>query len=250
MIADLGTMFWKEWRSLVGGRARRQVLLTGGMLSIWAVWFPIQMGGQDWVSDPVPMAIQAIVLPMVIVGIVVPDAVAGERERHTLSTLLASRLSDRTILYGKLVFAILVGWLAAPVMLAVALVVANLAAFDAAPLFYDPAVFAGVLALGLLVAVLTGAVGIFVSLRAGTAQEAQQLTLIGLMMPLMLLGFGATALLSSNRAMVRDLIDFLGGTEAKLIALAVMGILLIIDAGLVLAADRRFRRGRLLHRGS
>ena len=41
MTADLRTMFWKEWRSLIGGRARRQLLLTGGMLAIWAIWFPI-----------------------------------------------------------------------------------------------------------------------------------------------------------------------------------------------------------------
>ena len=60
MSEDLRTMFWKEWRSLVGGKARRQVLLTGGMLSIWAVWFPIQMGGEDFVSDPLLMGIITI----------------------------------------------------------------------------------------------------------------------------------------------------------------------------------------------
>lgn len=249
MIADLRTVFWKEWRSLVGGRARRQVLLTGGMLSFWAVWFPIQMGGEDWVSDPVPMAILGVVLPMVVVGIVVPDAIAGERERHTLSTLLASPLSDRTILYGKLGFAIVVGWLAAPLMLAVALVVANATALDATPLLYDAAVLLGVLVVGLLVAVLTGAIGIFVSLRAATAQEAQQLTLLGLMTPLMLLGFVAMAL-ASNRAIAGDLIDFLGGVEARLVALGVMAVLLVVDLILVVAADRRFRRGRLIDRSA
>ena len=247
MIADLRTMFWKEWRSLIGGRARRQVVLTGGILSIWAIWFPIQMGGRDWVSDPIPMAILGITLPMVVAGIVVPDAIAGERERHTLSTLLASRLPDRSILYGKLLFAVGLGWLTAPVTLAVALVVANVTDPDAAPLMYDGAVLIGVLVLALLVAALTGAIGVFVSLRAGTAQEAQQLTLLGLMVPLMALGFGATALLS-NREIARDLIDFLGGQEARLIVIAIMLVLLVVDGLLIVAADRRFRRGRLVDR--
>jgi ABC-2 type transport system permease protein len=249
MTDDLRTMFWKEWRSLIGGRARRQVVLTGGMLAIWAFWFPVQMGGRDWVSDPIPMGILGVVMPMVIVGIVVPDAIAGERERHTLSTLLASRLTDRTILYGKLVFAVAIGWLSAPVVLGVAVVVANITAPEAAPLFYDPVVLVGVLVLALLVALLTGAIGIFVSLRAGTAQEAQQMTLLGLMVPMMLAGFGATALFM-NREVARDVIDFLGGTEARLLVLAVMVVLAIIDGLLVAAADRRFRRGRLIVRGT
>jgi ABC-2 type transport system permease protein len=170
MSEDLRTMFWKEWRSLVGGKARRQVLLTGGMLSIWAVWFPIQMGGEDFVSDPLLMGIITITMPMIITGIIVPDAIAGERERHTLGTLLASRLPDRAILYGKLAFGVMLGWFATPLLMLVGLVVANLVALDAAPLFYDPVVLVVVLALGLLVALLTGSIGVFVSLRASTAQ--------------------------------------------------------------------------------
>lgn len=245
MIADLRTMFWKEWRSLVGGRARRQLLLTGGMLSIWAVWFPIQMGGQDFVNDPVLMGILAITMPMVVAGITVPDAIAGERERHTLSTLLASRLPDRAILYGKLGFGVGLAWIATPLMMAVGLIVANVVALDAAPLVYDPPVLLGTLALGLLVAVLTGAIGIFVSLRASTAQEAQQITLLGLMVPFMLVGFGAMGL-ASNRALMGDFIDFLGSPQAWLLVAGILAVLLVIDIVLVIAADRRFRRARLI----
>jgi len=248
MTRDLRTMAWKEWHSLIGGRARRQVLITGGMLAIWAVWFPIQMGGRDWVSDPIPMGILGVVLPMVVAGIIIPDAIAGERERHTLPTLLASPLSDRTILFGKLGFAVGVAWLTSPFTLAVALVVANVTAPEAVPLMYDPVILVGVLVLGLLIALLTGGIGVFVSLRAATAMEAQQLTLLGLMTPFMLVGFGATALLA-NREVARGLLDFLAGQEARLIGLAVMAVLLVIDAVLIVAADRRFRRGRLIGSG-
>lgn len=243
MIADLRTVVWKEWRSVWGGRARRQILLTGGMLSIWAVIFPIQMGDR-FVTDPVLMGIQAVILPMVVAGIVVPDAIAGERERHTLRTLLASRLPDRSILFGKLGFAVILGWLTSPLLLAVALIVTNIVALDQAPLFYDPAMLLGALILAFLVALFTGAVGIFVSMRAATAQEAQQLTLMGIMVPAMVLGVGAT-LLFMQRDLARQLIDWLGSAEAGYVFIGVVVLIALVDAVLVLAADRRFRRSRL-----
>lgn len=247
MIGDLATMLWKEWRSLVGGRARRELVLSGGALMIWAIVFPAQMG-PSWATDPIPMGILGVVMPMIVAGIVVPDAIAGERERHTLATLLASRLPDRVILYGKLGFGIALGWLTAPFVLGIAIVIANIVAADAAPFFYDPVALIATLVLGLLVAVLTGAIAIFVSLRASTAQEAQQVTLIGLMVPFMVAGFGATAVFSSGE-LASGLIDFLGSPEAWLLLGAILAALLVIDVLLVLAADRRFRRGRLITRG-
>ncbi len=243
MIEDLRTVIWKEWRSLWGGRARRQLLLMIAMLSIFAVLSPIQMG-RDWVTDPVLMLIQAVILPMVVVGVVVPDAIAGERERHTLSTLLASRLSDRSILYGKLGFAVGIGWILSPCLLALALVVANLADREAAPFLYDPAMLVGALVLAFLVALMTGAIGIFASLRAAGAQEAQQMTLFGLMVPAML-GTVGLVLLASNRELGRQVLDWLGSAEAAYVFVGILVVIAIADLALLFAADRRFRRGRL-----
>lgn len=243
MIADIRTVVWKEWRSIWGGRARRQILLTGGMLSVWAVIFPIQMG-ERFVTDPVMMGVQAIILPMVVAGIVVPDAIAGERERHTLRTLLASRLPDRSILFGKLGFAVVLGWAGSPFLLAIALVVTNLVASDRAPLFYDPAMLVGALLLAFLVALFTGAIGIFVSMRAATAQEAQQMTIMGVMVPGMVLGVGAT-LLFVQRELARQVIDWLGSAEAGYLFVGIVIVIAVVDVALVIAADRRFRRGRL-----
>jgi ABC-2 type transport system permease protein len=247
MIADLRTMIWKEWRSLVGGRARRQLLLTGGMLTIWAVWFPIQMGGRDFVSDPVVMIILALTMPMVVTGILVPDAIAGERERNTLDTLLASRLPDRSILYGKLGFGVAVGWLGTPFMMTVSVVVANLVDAEAAPVLYDPVVLVAALGLSFLVGLLAGGIAIFVSLRAPTVQEAQQLTVMGIMVPFMVVGSGAL-LAFSNRELRDPLVAFLESAEVWLVVAAILLALLSVDALLLVAADRRFRRGRLIGR--
>lgn len=245
MSTDLRTVLWKEWRSLIGGRARRQLLMIGGVLAAMALIFPIE-DGRGWVTDPVGMGILGIVLPMLVVSVVVPDAIAGERERHTLATLLASRLPDRAILYGKLGFAVVTGWLTGTVMLAVALVAANIAAAPPAPLLYEPQILLAVLAIGLLVGVMTGGIGLFVSLRASTAQEAQQLLGVGMMVPLMLASFVLMAVMGNDD--LRAMLAGIGSLDPRLVVVAVMAAIAIVDGALFVAADRRFRRGRLLAR--
>jgi ABC-2 type transport system permease protein len=244
VIGDLVTVLWKEWRSLTSGRARRQLALTGGLMLFYAFLFPIQMG-RDWVSDPIPVGILTIVLPTIIVGLIVPDAIAGERERRTLPTLLATRLPDRAILYGKLGFGVGLGWLGVPIMLAISLLAVNVTAATDGPLMYDAALVFGALALALLIGTLTGGIAIFVSLRARTAQEAQQLTVVGLMLPLMVVGMGLTVAIT-NEGFRHNLIDLLGGIDMLGIALAVMALIAVADVAVIAAADRRFRRGRLI----
>lgn len=61
-------------------------------------------------------------LPLVLSAIMIAESLAGERERRTLETLLASRLSERAILLRKMSAAVLLGWMlllaaAAPVIL-------------------------------------------------------------------------------------------------------------------------------------
>jgi ABC-2 type transport system permease protein len=242
---DLSTVAWKEWRSLMGGRARRQLLIIGGVLAAMSLIFPIE-DGRGWVSDPVGMGILGIVMPMLVVSVIVPDAIAGERERHTLATLLASRLPDRAILYGKLGFAVVTGWLTGLFMLAVALVAANLSAAPQAPLLYEPEGLLLVLSLGFLVAILAGGIGFFVSLRASTAQEAQQLAGVGMMTPLMLGSFVLVAVIGNDD--LRAMLGGIGSLDPRLIVVAVLAAITIVDGALLVAADRRFRRGRLLAR--
>ena len=245
MSSDLSTVAWKEWRSLMGGRARRQLLMIGGVLAVMALIFPIE-DGRGWVSDPVGMGILGIVMPMLVVSVIVPDAIAGERERHTLATLLASRLPDRAILYGKLGFAVVTGWLTGVAMLVVALVAANLSAGPPAPLLYEPEVLLAVLAFGFLVAILAGGIGFFVSLRASTAQEAQQLTGVGMMLPLMLASFLLMAVMGNDD--LREMLAGIGSLDPRLVVVTVIGVIAAVDGALLVAADRRFRRGRLLAR--
>ena len=101
-MSDLLTMMWKEWKDLLfqgGWRAWiRPVLLVG----ILGVYLPLQAGLQ-WL-DLSPLELFVVLwIPFFVIISFIGDAIAGERERHTLETLLASRISDRAILLGKVI---------------------------------------------------------------------------------------------------------------------------------------------------
>jgi hypothetical protein len=63
----------------------------------------------------------------------------------------------------------------------------------------------------------------------------------------MLAGFGAMAAFA-DRALARRVIDFLGSAEVWLVVAGILAVLLVVDLVLLTAADRRFRRGRLIAR--
>ena len=52
-----------------------------------AIYVPLQMG-RDWVDSP--GSLFCLIVPLMLVGMTIPESFAGERERHTLATLLAS----------------------------------------------------------------------------------------------------------------------------------------------------------------
>ena len=106
MIQDILTVMWKERNALfIQPRSRYRLVVTFLVpigLSIWMPWDT----GRDWFQDYLPSLIVTFALPLLVVGVMIPDSFAGERERKTLETLLSSRLPDRAILFGKLFVAI------------------------------------------------------------------------------------------------------------------------------------------------
>jgi hypothetical protein len=88
-------------------------------------------------------------------------------------------------------------------------------------------------------ALLTAGAGVFVSLKAATAQEATQMLTFGIQLPAMLL---QVVPLLFREQMVRFL-DTVDGPQLLLIVLAV---LVVVDVVVVVAALGRFRRARLI----
>ncbi len=99
-MSDLWTMVWKEWKDLLGSGERSDWLRPVLILAIMGIILPLSFR-QRWIDlDPAPFLIMLYV-PFLLIATFIGDAIAGERERHTLETLLASRISDRAILLGK-----------------------------------------------------------------------------------------------------------------------------------------------------
>lgn len=244
MKDDILTVMWKERKGLFRAQGRRsQALLT--MLSplFLAIYLPYS-AGVDWVDRSMSLLLAAVV-PFILVGITVPDSFAGERERHTLPTLLASRLPDRAILFGKLVMSVLFGWGITLLILLVSLVALNVLHWPGYVLFYKPSLLLADLAVSFLVALFTAGLGVFFSLRSSTVQQAQQLTMSVLLLPAMVLQFGVLFILQSPslRDTLKSTLGALSFAQLVLIIVAVLGAAAV---ALLWVAMARFNRARLI----
>jgi len=244
MKNDILTVMWKERKALFRVRGRRaQALLAMFSPVLLAVLFPLQEG-VGWVQSPLSLLL-AFIAPLILVGISIPDSFAGERERHTLPTLLASRLSDRAILFGKMTTSVAFGWGVTLVLLGTGLVTVNIAHWDGHILFYKPSILLADLTFSFLVAMLTAGAGVLFSLRAATAQEAQQTLMAVLLIPPMILQFGLFAIMGSDSGKAR-LNEMLGALSFEQIILVIVAVLLVLDVVLLMAAMARFKRARLI----
>jgi len=244
MKDDILTVIWKERKGLFRVRGRRAQALLG-MFSpvLLAIYFPLQEG-VEWVQSPLSLLL-AFVAPLVLVGISIPDSFAGERERHTLPTLLASRLSDRAILFGKIITSVAFGWGVTLMLLVVSLVTVNVANWGGHILVYKLSILLADLAFSFLVAMLTAAAGVLFSLRAATVQEAQQALMAVLLIPPMILQFAVFAIMGSDSGKAR-LQEVLGTLSFEQIILVIVAVLLVLDVVLLMAAMARFKRARLI----
>jgi ABC-2 type transport system permease protein len=243
MMRDLSTVIWKEWREF---RDQLFKIKRGGLSAIIVVVLlglitPLQLG-PPWISSPL-MLFYWPFLAGSMVSTLIADAIAGERERHTLETLLATRLPDASILLGKVVAAVMYGYVFVVMNLIVGLVALNIRYRENGVLF-----FSGMHLLSLFVLVgancffLSG-IGVFVSLRSSTVRQAQQAFGI-IMLVLFMAPVLAIQMVSPNR--VEQVKLQLTTVGVYSVALWV-GLALSVAALLVnLAALVRFRRGRLV----
>jgi len=242
--SDLFTMMWKERKSMFRAKGRKsQTALTIIMPLILAIYLPWQEG-TAWFHNAMSF-VPMILIPFILVGITVPDSFAGERERHTLATLLASRLSDRSILVGKIAASVLFAWSATIAVLLLSAITVNVLHWDGAVMFYSGTVFAADLALSLLVALMTAGAGVLISMRMDTVQSAQQALMMILMIPLVVIQIGGVVALQTmgDRGQIKAFFEAL---ELSEVALVVVAVLIIIDLVLLAVAIASFRRARLI----
>jgi ABC-2 type transport system permease protein len=238
MFDDILSVIWKERKSqfrVRGSRLRFLMMLFSPLLL--GTIFPITWGA-EWLVQLPPLVVASIT-SVILVAVMVPESIAGERERHTLETLLASRLPDRAILLGKLLVPVAVGMGAALLANLCSLIVVNVAHWQGEILFFSTPIALGSLALSFLMALLTASAGVFVSLKVATAQEAAQILTFAIIIPPMLLQL--VPLLFRDQ-----MVQFLDRVNGPHLLLIVLAVLLVLDVATLLAAVARFQRSRLI----
>lgn len=238
-MSDAVAVAWKEWRELLGQRGLQGKLGLALYVAVFGIALPAQ-AGTAWVTSPL-IALAWSWVPMFLVTTVIADAFAGERERHTLETLLASRLSDAAILLGKMGAAISYGAAVTTASLALGIGVVNALYARESLVLYPARMLIAMCVLGLLGALFVAALGVVVSLRATTVRQAQQ-TMGGAILVILLLPAAGVRLLPSAW---RD--GLMAGPE-RMAHLAVLGLLAFcaLDAGAIAMAFLSFRRTRIL----
>ena len=242
-MGDLLTVAWKEWRELLqlGGSHRGGRFSLAILVGVFGVLLPLQSGA-EWVQSPATVFYWGWV-PLMLVGSAVADSFAGERERHTLETLLASRLPDRAILLGKMAAAVAYGWGLVLAMLVLSLVTVNVSASSGGLLLFPWRFAVGAPLMALLGAGLAASAGVLVSLRAQTVRQAAQTLNIGVLLLVFVPVLGLQALPEAWQAQVGAWALSVGVDGMLWPAAAALAGL---DLVLLAAAFARFKRARLI----
>lgn len=242
MIADVITVGVKELREILAfgdarGRGKFGLVI---LILIFGIVIPLQ-NGREWVTSPVNIMVWGW-MPFLWVSGIVADLFAGERERHTLEALLATRLSDQAILFGKLLAAVTYGSVLTWIIMITSLVTINISYRGAGLILYPLNMTVAAVVFSILISGLSACIGVLVSLRAGSVRQAQQLMSAGMLilfLPFMLIQFIPKSLLQSIANVVEHV-------QPLQIALWIAAVLLIVELVLIAIARRLFQRSKLI----
>ena len=244
MNNDILTIMWKESKGLLryGDSRWKGIAILVTPIALFGILIPIQFRG-EWLTSGWSLGV-SFLTPLMLITSTIAESFAGERERHTLETLLASRLPDRAILFGKLLVSILFAWGVTLLLLFVSLMVVNL--FDGKSGFQSYAMnilWMDILG-SLLFAGFVSGLGIVISLRSATVQSASQSLVVMLILPFLLLqGVAFLLPVFLPKAAIQAILDQLNFNN---IIMVVLLAILVADVILFLGAVSRFQRSRLI----
>jgi ABC-2 type transport system permease protein len=246
MIDYIRTMIWKEWKEFVQSHAgpsktanRMRVLIA---VIVFGFFIPYR-GGARYIENPLSLVLPSIV-PVLFIMSLVTDSFAGERERHTLETLLASQLPDGAILMGKVITAVLFAWLLSVGMLVLGMIGANISSGQSGLRLFPLDRVVAALVFNFLLSLVVSSAGVLVSLRASTVRQAMQTLSVGFMVVFYGFVLGVPFLLPATwRA---RLMEWFAGQNLFRTELLAAALLIVMAALLFCAARLRFRRARLI----
>ncbi len=173
-MSELSALFKKEMREIAGDRqSRRGSLLQGTVFVLLLGIFSVKP--ELWLAADPKAIVMFAFLPGVAAAAIAADAFAGERERKTLDTLLASPLEERAILAGKAAAAVTFGMTVGALGLLVAIATVSVGHHGYAP---SLALVGAVLGASFASALLMSAVAVIVSMVVPVARASQQIASI------------------------------------------------------------------------
>jgi ABC-2 type transport system permease protein len=240
MIDDIKTVLWKEVKEEI--ISNKQVLL--GLLvtvPVFGVILPWNTG-RAFVEEPY-MLIFLSVLPLVMVINILTDSFAGERERHTLETLLATRLSDHAILFGKILSAVAYAWGVTILTILSGLITVNVAFGQGQLLLFSPLEGLLITLITLLLSIMITSAGVLVSLRASTVRQAETSFLVG-MAVIAFVPVVIYYLLPDN--LKEQILDQLVSIGLDNVMVLLVFVLIALIAIVISVAMNRFQRNKLI----
>ena len=244
MTKDILTVMWKESKGLLRYSDSRwkAVLTLVTPIALFGIILPIQFR-DEWLTSGWSVGV-SLITPLMLVATTIAESFAGERERHTLETLLASRLPDRAILLGKLLTSILFGWGMTLFLLLISLVVVNVFEWHGALQIFQSSILWINVSASLLMSGMVASLGILISLRSPTVQSAAQTLMLMLFIPFLLLQ--AAVFLLPTFVSKETISALLEKLDLTTIMLTLLFLLLLANIGLLLGAWARFQRSKLI----
>jgi ABC-2 type transport system permease protein len=240
---DLRAVMWKEWRELLAqsefGTKTSLVIIAPLLLVVGAI---TASAGPEVLRGPMPLVFASV--PLLAIMGTVCEAFAGERERHTLETLLASRLTTESLLVGKIAVQVLYAWASGLILFLTCFIGANALAFRHGIVWPRATTIIASLVITPLAMLLLAIAGALVSLRAPTIRQAHTRLILGFFICFIPVSISShivpkTAL---NQAKL-----YLATTKGQYISIAAFALLLLaISVVLFLIAYARFQRHRLI----
>ena len=239
-MENIGLILKKEVKEWLHGQDIRTTLFQFVFLvGVFGVLVPLRSTGE--LSRFLPLVIAF--LPVFLVSNFIADSFAGERERGTLETLLATPLPDYAIFVGKVLAGVTYAWGYTLLVLVASLVTSGLVR----GVMLAPFTILTTLVGALLMAALIGTFGALVSIRARSVRSAQQMLGLPLMALFLGIGFGVPALARIlSRTWLVQLAPLLHQVTGRAAIGLTLLLLVLIDGGLLAIALHRFQRSRLI----
>lgn len=220
------------------------VVLFGVALPLlFGLLLPLPLRGQ-FGKDAVLFPLSGMLAVGALAGMqLVVDSFAGERERHTLETLLASPLRDSDILWGKILTVTTYTWVLSVLEGVLGLLTVRVLYGASRVPWPDALLTVQLGALAFLASLLVVLLGTIVSLRARTVRSGQQI-LAGLIIPLVFLPLGLSVAIALD--LFGDGQGLSIGAEPNVLAFLGLVALGLLNAAAFAVVRFAFRRPRLI----